>query len=285
MNKNSNTYIIIYATVLVVVVAALLSFAATSLKPMQQANVRVEKMSAILSSIGEGKEADSAESKDTYIEEQYSKYIVSAFCVDAQGNKVEGANAFSLMDNLAEVFTLKQAMPVFQAKLSDGMTLYVVPTSGKGLWGPIWGYVALKDDCSTIFGAVFDHKGETPGLGAELALPAFSNQFIGKELYKGSVFESISLTKGSGSSEGNPYAVDAISGGTLTSNGISAMLKSSLGAYVPFFDKVRSANSRVSSDVTSLTDSLAVVDTVAIAVVVDTVAVVAVVDTVQVEKL
>lgn len=242
MNKNSNIYIIIYATILVVVVAAVLSYASISLQPLQQANVRIEKMGAILGSIGQGKQADTApQGKDKYIDEQYAKYIVSSFCVNAAGDKVEGADAFKALDNLKEVFALREAMPVFEARLDDAMMLYVIPMTGAGLWGPVWGYVALKNDCNTVYGATFDHKGETPGLGAEISTPAFSSQFVGKTIFDGNEFHSIALTKGVGSSIDNPYAVDGISGGTLTSNGVSAMLKQCLGDYVPFFEKVRAA--------------------------------------------
>lgn len=239
MNKNSNSYIIIYSTILVVAVAAVLSFAAISLQPMQQANVEVEKMGAILGSIGEGKGAAEAPNKDQYIKEQYKQYIVASFCVNAEGDKVEDADAFAALDNLPEVFALKQAMPVFEARLANGLQLYVIPTRGKGLWGPVWAYIALNADCNTIYGASFDHKSETPGLGAEIALPAFGKQFVGKQLFKDGVFQSVTLTKGAGSSEGNDYAVDAISGGTLTSNGVAAMLRNCLGDYVPFFKKVQ----------------------------------------------
>lgn len=237
MNKNSNIYIILYSTILVLVVAAVLSYASISLQPAQQANVRVEKMGAILNSIGQGKDADTApEGKDKYIEAQYSKYIIGTFCVNAAGDKVDG-DAFAALDKLKEVFAAKTAMPIFEAQTADGRKLYVVPTYGAGLWGPVWGYIALDGDCNTVFGAVFDHKGETPGLGAEIAFPAFSNQFVGKKLFDGDKFESIHLSKGVGSSEGNPYAVDAISGGTLTSKGVEAMLQDCLTDYEPFFVK------------------------------------------------
>ncbi len=239
MNKNKNSYIIIYATVLVVVVAAVLSFAAISLKPMQQENIKIEKMGAILNSIGEGQEADSApQGKGAYIEEEYAKYIVDAFCVDAQGNKVEGADAFNALDNLGEAFTTKEAMPVFQAKLSGGETLYVVATYGKGLWGPVWGYVALQSDCNSVYGVVLDHKGETPGLGAEIATKPFADQFVGKQIFAEGKYVGITLTKGVGSSAGNPNAVDGITGGTITGNGVSEMLVRCLGDYVPFFETV-----------------------------------------------
>ncbi len=238
MNKNSNTYIISYATILVVVVAAILSFAAVSLRPAQQANVRIEKMTAILNSIGEGKGADTAaEGKTAYIESEYAKYI-KAFCVNAEGEEVEG-DAFTALDNLTEVFASKEAMPVFKATLSDGETLYVVPTTGKGLWGAIWGYVALKSNCSDVYGVILDHKSETPGLGAEIATEEFEGEFKGKKIFDGDKFMSLTLTKGVGSSNGNDYAVDAVSGGTLTSNGVTAMFADCLEAYVPFFEKVK----------------------------------------------
>ncbi len=240
MNKNKNSYIILYATVLVVVVAAVLSFAAISLKPMQQENIKIEKMGAILNSIGEGQEADSApQGKAAYIEEEYSKYIVDAFCVDAQGERVEGADAFGVLDNLTEAFATKSNMPVFEAKLPDGSKLYVVATYGKGLWGPVWGYVALNSDCNSVYGVVLDHKSETPGLGAEIATKPFTDQFVGKEIFSEGEYVGITLTKGAGSSAGNPNAVDGITGGTITGNGVSEMLVRCLGDYVPFFEKVK----------------------------------------------
>lgn len=270
MNKNSNTYIIAYSTILVVVVAAILSYAAISLKPYQEANVRIEKMAAILSSIGEAKEvATSPLGKDKYIEQEYAKYIVASFCVDPEGNKVEGMDekaVFKTLDNLKEVFASKKAFPVFEAMVDGGKKLYVVPMNGAGLWGPVWGYMALNDDCNTVYGVTFDHKGETPGLGAEISTPAFSNQFVGKKLFNDEGFESIMLTKGVGSSVDNPYAVDAISGGTLTSNGVSAMLKNCLGDYVPFFRKIQQASTVPTENMAIMaTDStnVAVADTVA----------------------
>lgn len=241
MNKNSNTYIIAYATVLVVVVAAVLSYAAISLRPLQEANVLIEKKGAILASIGQGKDAaTAAEGKDKYIDAQYDKYIKASFFVNAAGDRtdVDAKVALDALGNLPEVFEKKEAMPVFEADI-DGKPIYVVPVTGKGLWGPVWGYLALNADCNTVEGAVFDHKSETPGLGAEIALPAFQKQFIGKQLFENGKFESINLTKGVGSSNGNPYAVDAISGGTLTSNGVRDMLKKCLGDYVPFFEKMQ----------------------------------------------
>ena len=246
MNKQSNTYIVTYATILVIVVAAVLSFAAIKLQPMQQANVKTEKMGAILSTIGEGGDAAAAPDKNKYIEAEFGKFITKAFFVDSTGTVTDAptAEVLASLNNLPAVFAARTAMPVFVATVGKGgksQTEYVVPMTGKGLWGPVWGYIALNDDCNTVVGAVFDHKSETPGLGAEIATKAFQDQFIDKQIFnKEGQFVSINLLKGKGASAGNPYAVDAISGGTLTSNGVKKMLMNCLGDYVPFFEKVQS---------------------------------------------
>lgn len=250
MNKQSNTYIVTYATVLVIIVAAVLSFAAIKLQPMQEANVKTEKMGAILSAIGEGTGAATAANKNLYIETEFAKYITRAFFVDSTGTAADAPTGKVLesLNNLPAVFAARTAMPVFVASVPDSAgkdgevkTEYVVPMTGKGLWGPVWGYIALNEDCNTVVGAVFDHKSETPGLGAEIATPAFQQQFVNKQIFdKEGRFVSIDLLKGKGSSAGNPFAVDAISGGTLTSNGVKAMLGTCLGDYVPFFEKIQS---------------------------------------------
>lgn len=100
----------------------------------------------------------------------------------------------------------------------------ILPLKGTGLWGPIWGYLAL-DNTSTVVGAVFDHKGETPGLGGEIATDKFASRFIGKKMDT----QAIHLKKNA--DRGNPYEVDAISGGTMTSNGVTAMLAKAYEDY------------------------------------------------------
>lgn len=255
MNKQSNTYIVAYATILVVVVAAVLSFAAIKLQPMQEANVKTEKMGAILSTIGEGSEAATAPDKNKYIETEFAKYITRAFFVDSTGNATD-ATTEQVLASLNDQSggkelekTPTKPKPAFEATVSkDGgkRTEYVIPMTGKGLWGAVWGYVALNADCNTVEGAVFDHKGETPGLGAEISGKPFQAQFVGKQIFnKEGEFVSIDLLKGQGASAGNPSAVDAISGGTLTSNGVKAMLKECLNDYVPFFEKVQSTATSV----------------------------------------
>lgn len=244
MNKNSNIYIIIYASVLVILVAAVLAFASVTLKDRQQANILVEKKQAILTSIGQAKDLKNApQGKDKYIDAEYQKYIVATYFVNKAGESTEtdAKSALDALENLRDIFAMQEAMPLFKARNEDGSILYVVPVSGTGLWGPIWGYVALKEDLNTVEGAVFDHKGETPGLGAEISQSPFQQQFVGKKIFEGARFMSITLTKGEGSSAGNDYAVDAVSGGTLTSNGVRDMLRDCLGAYTPFFEIMRAS--------------------------------------------
>ncbi len=212
MNKNSNLYIIVYATVMVVVVATLLALAAMSLQSRQQANMLGEKKQAILSSLNASTE-------------NYDEFI-TATVVDAAGQQVDG-------DALELLFDMKGAFeagtyPIFTAK--NGRV--VVPVYGSGLWGPIWGYLALEPDMNTVVGIVLDHSGETPGLGAEIATPKHQAQYVGKTIFEGDELVAITLRKGGAQ---NPaHEVDAISGGTKTSDGVSLMLLNSLKNYLPY---------------------------------------------------
>ena len=212
MNKNSNLYIVIYSTVMVVVVATLLAVAALALKSRQDANILNEKKEAILSSLS--------------LQGQNYDEVIEAFVVNEQGEKIEGQDPLQLLFDLKTAFA-ENTLPVFKAE--DGRI--VVPVSGVGLWGPMWGYVALEKDMNTISGIVLDHAGETPGLGAEVATPQHQAMYKGKTIFEGDEFVSVTLRKGGAKDE--KHEVDAISGGTKTSDGVTAMLKSSLGAYLP----------------------------------------------------
>lgn len=222
--KNSNAYIIFYSTVMVVVVAAVLAFAALYLKPYQQANVLNEKKDAIVASINAaGQNYDD---------------IIKGYAVDKDGDVLEEVSGEQALDML---FDLRGAIeagtyPVFESSSAD----YVVPVIGKGLWGDIWGYVALKSDLNTIAGVVFSHAGETPGLGAEIATPKFQAQFVGKQIYEDGKLVGISVVKG-GAADGDMHGVDAISGGTKTSQGLQNMLFDCLTYYAPFFEKLTAA--------------------------------------------
>lgn len=224
MDVNKNSYTFLFATIMVVVVAALLSAAATFLKPYQDENERLEKMQSILSSIN-------VEATREEAAELYPEYIVQELVV-TNNEEVSGIEAFNV-DLTKEIRkpNLERQAPLYIAE-KDGETFYVIPIRGTGLWGPVWGYLSLREDVSTLYGAVFDHQGETPGLGAEIAGAAFENQFEGKEVLDDSGnLIGIDVRKGDASTS---YQVDGISGGTITSEGVEAMIIDCLASYIPF---------------------------------------------------
>ncbi|MFC0877803.1 NADH:ubiquinone reductase (Na(+)-transporting) subunit C [Saccharicrinis sp. FJH2] len=228
MNREGNAYTFIYATIMVVVVAAILAFASLSLKPRQNKNVEIAKKSDILKSVNIISTADDAEAK-------YSKYITSTYILNLAGEKVQG-DAFSVdMTKQVALKASERKLPVYQCTLDNGETKYILPLRGKGLWGPIWGYVSLNSDKKTIYGATFDHKGETPGLGAEIAKPHFQAEFAGKSILENGKV-TFYVLKG-GASKGNIHAVDGISGGTITSKGVQAMMNDCLSAYDKFLNE------------------------------------------------
>lgn len=233
MNTNSNLYTFIYASVMVIVVAAVLSFTALKLKPMQEANVKIEKMQDILASVQIETSVENAES-------DFKKYITKSIVVDAQGKEVEGT-AFDI--NLKQEYKKEmkdRQLPVYEATLADGSKKTVFPLRGTGLWGPIWGYIALDADLNTIYGAVFDHAKETPGLGAEISKKSFQKPFSGKTLFDGDKFVSITVYKGgkgSAAAAGDTkHGVDAISGGTITSKALQKMIFDCIGSYKKYLE-------------------------------------------------
>lgn len=232
MNKDSSGFTFGFASVIVIVVAVLLSFAAISLAPFQVANVRIEKMQNILSSIGVNVEPKKAE-------KYFKQYLVQQVVLNSRGEPVEnGTAAFDIdlkkeQDKEKTGDADKQLFPLFEFN-KNGKTYYVIPMRGKGLWGPIWGYLALESDKNTIHGVSFGHKGETPGLGAEIETPHFQQQFAGKKIFdEAGNFVSVKVVKG-GATPQDQHGVDAISGGTVTSNGVTEMLHRTLGYYVGF---------------------------------------------------
>ena len=125
----------------------------------------------------------------------------------------------------------------------------VIPVTGMGLWGPIWGYVALEKDMDTVAGIIMAHKGETPGLGAEISTPKYQANFVGKTIFDGDKFVSVKLRKGG--AKDLAHEVDAISGGTKTSDGVTAMLQNSLSNYLPLLEAKRTAAAPVSAEVSN----------------------------------
>ena len=230
MNVNKNSYTFSFAAIMVIVVAALLSYAAIGLKPFQDRNIELEKKQNILSSVGVNVDRETAEDK-------YSIYIKSELVLNNKGNEIEGT-AFDVdLGKEIKKEKDKQKLPLFISEI-EGSKRYIIPLRGKGLWGPIWGFIALEDDFNKVYGAVFDHKGETPGLGAEINTSIFQDPFAGKTIFEGEEFTSISVVKG-GVDEDDMHAVDGISGGTITSDGVSDMLLERLQMYLPYFNKMK----------------------------------------------
>ena len=246
MKNFSNKYIYIYSTVLVLVVATVLALVAVGLKPFQQKNIKAEQMQQLLSSAGINVERNVAE-------ENYNKYIVAEYTVNSNGEvideysdakQVKGddrpfeINVKAQYKSFKAGNTDKVKLPVYVCKKENGEMTYIVPVRGAGLWGDIWGNVAFKSDLNTVEGVVFDHESATPGLGSKITDdPAFAQSFINKTIFDGDSFVSVKVIKRIGTD--NPHAVDALSGATLTSNGVSAMIEDCLKFYLPYFKTLK----------------------------------------------
>lgn len=239
MDTNKNSYTIIYSIVMVVIVAAVLAFVSLSLKDKQNENISNEKQQYLLASVGLGADANFAE------------VIKEAIVVDGNGKIVNTATSDIAKSEAFNISTSEQTalikngapkeelrLPVFVADLPDGSQAYIFSAYGAGLWGPIWGWVSLKTDLSTVVGVKFDHSGETPGLGAEIATPKFAGQFTGKEMFTEGEFTSIAIVKG-GAKEGSTNEVDAISGGTITSKALDASIRMWMEAYLPYIKSLQ----------------------------------------------
>ncbi len=226
MNTNNNTYTLLFATVMVVIVALVLALVSGSLKERQTANQRLDKKKQILSSLN-------IDTKGQDAEALYAQYIVAELVINTNGEYIENPSvkAFDIDIRRELAKTPEQrALPLFVAEV-NGEKKYIISLFGAGLWGPIWGYVSLNDDKNTIFGTFFSHASETPGLGAEIAYRAFQEQFIGKRILNDrNEFVSIAIMK-AGQKSDTQDQVDAISGGTITSKGVEDMLLNCIGQY------------------------------------------------------
>ena len=230
MNTNSNSYTIIYASVMVIIVAFLLAFVSSTLKPLQDANVAIDKKSQILASLNiRGLEKSEIESK-------YDAVIVGDQIIKADGTVVnDGAAKDEAAFKVDSKDINENNMPLYVANV-DGATKYVIPVTGRGLWGGLWGYIALNEDCKTVFGAYMSHASETAGLGALLVEPWFQERFLGKKLFKdGSNDVALTVVKAGAVKEAD-FEVDGITGATLTTNGVAAMVKDGLQKYIGFIN-------------------------------------------------
>ncbi len=233
MNKQSNSYTIIYSAALVLIVGIALSLVYQILKPRQDENIANDKKKQILAAVlitpqnGEN------------VADLYDKYIVDSYIVDSEGKRIEtNLNPFDInISSEIKKTSNKRMLPVYICNIQN-QSKYIVPVYGAGLWGPIWGYIALNNDGETIYGAYFAHQGETPGLGAEIEKSDFQQQFKNKSIYKNDEFKSIAVVK-IGQEPSDKDYVHAISGGTITSQGVDKMLINSLEPYNKFLKNLK----------------------------------------------
>lgn len=232
MNTNSNSYTIIYASVMVVIVAFLLAFVSSALKPTQDKNVELDKKKQILAALNIRNLQDA-----NAIESKYAEVIVADMIINAKGDTV---NAGTEKDQAGFKVENKEItaenLPIYICNV-EGATKYVVPMSGRGLWGGLWGYMAINDDCSTVYGAYFSHESETAGLGSPIAEQKFQDQFKNKQIFADTTATQVALTiVKKGQVKNAEYEVDGLTGATLTTKGAAAMVNTGLQQYIGFFN-------------------------------------------------
>lgn len=231
IDKNSNSYTFGFAVLMVFVVGSLLALASQGLKARQEKNATDKKMMSILSAIN----IDATRSNAL---EMYNKYVIDSKIISG---KDISANAFEV--DIKKEFRDKNISvsdrnyPLYICE-KDGDKYYIIPVVGTGLWGPIWGFVSLESDFKTIYGATFDHKSETPGLGAEIRYASYSDQYTGETISDSlGTFQPIIVVK-DGSGSGLNSKVDGITGGTITSKGVEEMTTRTLEVYANYFKNI-----------------------------------------------
>lgn len=235
MNKNSNIYQILYAAVMVLLVGSVLALIYMALKPKQDENIANDTRKQILSAL------HIPAPDDSQVKATYEKYVIQDLLVDTEGNITDSAKNVAFdVEMKKNVKAAERKLPVMKCKMEDGAIKYVLPVYGAGLWGPIWGYVAVNDDGNTIYGANFSHEGETPGLGARIADQDFQDEFVDKHLFLEGEFKGVVVLKKGQKSTTGADVVDALTGATITSQGVSAMLEDCLAPYKGFLMKLQS---------------------------------------------
>lgn len=234
VNTNTNAYTLIFATIMVIVVAVLLSFLAEVFKERTRANVLLDKMNSIMLAVDPS--MDKSKAKDAF-ENSIKPFVVTA---DGQAKAVD--NAIALDIDLSKELKKESAdrgLPIYQHTNAEGKKNFIVPLFGAGLWDAIGGYLAIQPDFNTVAGAVFTHVGETPGLGAEIATDWFQGNFSDEKLFNDKrEFVGIKVLKGKGNPDNaKPHIVDGISGATITGNGVQYMIDDCLRNYIPYFKK------------------------------------------------
>jgi len=244
-NTDKNSYTLIFAVIMVLVVGSILAFTAQSLKERITENERFEKQQNILYAMGINDNEDGSIKfiSTDKVADIFSQYITKQLVI--QGDKVTEDDMAYLIDikkekTLAKNKSYQRRLPLFVGK-KEGKTFYIVPIRGKGLWDAIWAYVAM-DENMVIQGALFDHKAETPGLGANIKQLFFMDDFIGEQMFSDGIFKGITVAKGNNdplNKRKDDNRVDAIAGATITGDGVTAMIKSDIRLYVPYFKTLK----------------------------------------------
>lgn len=220
INTNSNVYTVVYASVMVIIVAFMLAFVASALKETQDANVANDTKGQILTALGYDKAAIN-------VAEVYSEKVQDNLFVDGELKAYEGdfnTTYGSLIKN--------GELHVFTATTAQDEKAYVIPVVGRGLWGGLWGYIAVNETKDKVLGTYFYHESETAGLGARIGEKWFQDQFIGKPIFDENGNVALTVVKAGAAQAENE--VDGVTGATLTVNGVSAMVKDGLTTYAKF---------------------------------------------------
>ncbi len=243
--QQSNTYVILFAIGLTVVIGGLLSITSVTLKPLQDKQVELDTKKSILSAV---MDVSTIQDPDQIL--QVYRERINSFVVDYEGNIVEkdakGNDIIAEKVNVAKNSKLpkeERQYPVFQAMKDDKPDAYIFPMHGQGLWDWIAGFIALDSDLNTIRGVSFSHKQETPGLGARITDALVQNRYIGKKIYDVSGnLVSVQMIKGEKGLPLDDHHIDGMSGATMTGNGLNAMLIKYLDGYSNFIAKAKSGN-------------------------------------------
>ena len=236
MSRESNLYTFLFVGIMIVGIASILAYTSQTLKPMQDENVKNEKMQNILSTVGINVSRDEAE-------KSYKKYIVEELALKIDGSINENINPFSDL-NLAKELKKDyedQHFPLYVAEINSEK-YYIIELRGTGLWDAIWGYISLKSDFNTVNGVSFDHKGETAGLGAEITKDWFKESFKDEKIFN-SNGELVGITVLKGNNDPNnidkdDHEVDAISGSTITGDGVTDMIYERVSNYLPYLSLI-----------------------------------------------
>lgn len=229
MNTNSNSYTVIYASIMVVIVAFLLAFVSSSLKPIQDKNVELDKKKQILAALNIRNVED--------VEAEYNKVVKADMVINANADTLKlGENKDQDGFKVENKDLSPENLPLYVCEV-NGEVKYVVPMTGRGLWGGLWGYMAINADCKTVFGAYFSHESETAGLGSPIAEQPFQKRFKGMQLFAEGDSTNVALTiVKKGQVKSPKTEVDGLTGATLTTKGAAAMVTDGLQQYINFFN-------------------------------------------------